>query len=244
MGGAPRKKIGILQPVYLPWLGYFEQMALTDLFVHFDTVQHTRRDWRNRNRIVMGGREQLLTVPTRKAPLETPITQVEISYEQTWQKKHLKQLRLAYGSAPHFQPLYDEIAEVIEAAPRYLWELDTRLVAVMARHLGITTPTAFASEVPGQSEDKNQRIIDICKHFGADLLYDGKSAEEFIDMERFAENGIEVIFQDYQHPVYPQGKGAFLSHMSALDLLFRQGGAAAREVMLSSPVPAVMEPGG
>ena len=54
MGGAPRKKIGILQPVYLPWLGYFEQMALTDLFVHFDTVQHTRRDWRNRNRIVMG----------------------------------------------------------------------------------------------------------------------------------------------------------------------------------------------
>ncbi len=235
-----KKKIGILQPVYLPWIGYFEQMALTDLFVHYDTVQHTRRDWRNRNRIVMGGAEQLLTVPTRKTALDTPITEVEISYEQTWQKKHLKQLRLAYGSTPYFQPLFDEIAAVIERAPQYLWDLDTRLVAVMARHFGIDTPTAFASEVPDQSADKNQRIIDVCKHFGADILYDGKSAQDFIDMDLFAENGIEVIFQDYQHPVYPQGKGDFLSHMSALDLLFRHG-PEARDIMLSSPRPATMD---
>ena len=229
------KTIAILQPGYLPWLGYFEQMALADLFVYFDNVQFTRKDWRSRNRIVMDGREFLLSVPARKAPLGTPIRDIEISYDQPWYEKHLKQISAAYKNTPHFQPLFSELEQVFADKPAFLWELDVRLAETMARFLGIKTKTAFASDVPDQSPDKNQRIIDICKYFEADALYDGKASEEFIDTALFRDNGIEVVFQDYQHPVYKQaGNPEFISHMSSIDLLFNAGDRA-KEILLSSP---------
>ena len=230
------KTIAILQPGYIPWLGFFEQMAYADLFVYMDDVQYTRKDWRSRNQIKVNGQGHWLSVPVKKMPLGTKLAEIEISYDEPWQQKHLSSIRLAYCNTPFFQPLFDEVSAQIEVAPKYLWQLDVALAAVMARHLSIQTPIAYSSSAPRITADKNARIVEICKYFEADYLYDGKSAADFIDTSLFDAQGVKVVFQDYKHPIYAQGAGDFVPYMSALDLLFHAG-PSARDILLSSPYP-------
>lgn len=249
-----KKAIGILQPVYLPWLGYFEQMACVDQFIFMDDVQYTRRDWRNRNRIKTASGSTWLTVPVRKHAREALINEIEINYAEDWVGRHLRTIEVSYKKCPHFQPLFDEIREVLGSRPARLSDLDCQLILLLSKYLDIQTPIAFSSEVPRRSEQcdedlsisaagphfmKNQRIMDICEYFKAEILYDGAKAAEFIDLEGFRQAGIEVIFQDYQHPVYRQVFGEFVSHQSVIDLIMNAG-ADAPNILRSSPLPELL----
>lgn len=244
------KAVGILQPGYLPWLGYFEQMAYVDQFIFMDDVQYTKRDWRNRNRIKTANGPIWLTVPVPKHPLDTPLNAKEIIYAGFWVHKHLRSIELNYGKRPYFQPLFSEIEGVLLKRSERLVDLTTELIAVLCRHLDIDTPTALSSTVPRHEpvsggdqqhlRDKNARIIAICRHFGADCLYGGKKSANFIDVDRFRQQGIDIIFQDYHHPIYPQAYGEFVPHMSAIDLIMNTGPDAPK-VLRTSPVPDALQ---
>lgn len=225
-------KVGIIQPSYLPWLGYFEQMARVDLFVYFDNVQYTKKDWRNRNRIKTSRGPHLVTIPIHRVALKTPINQIEINYARDWTLDHLNLLKENYRRAP----FYEEIIEILRGhlSKKYhlLSEINFDLTNALAAYMGIGTKTCLASEFNIASSDKNQRIIDLCKRVGANVLYDGKSAEEFIDLDRFRAEGIEVVFQDYRHPEYQQFHPPFVSHLSVVDLLFHHG-PESRDIILS-----------
>lgn len=240
-------KIGILQPAYIPWLGYFEQIAYVDLFVFMDDVQYTRHDWRNRNRVKTSGGESWLTVPVKRHAFGTPINQVEINYDKNWISKQLKTLQHNYGVCGHFNPFFDTVEQQLAQRFQRLVDLDCALIREISRYLKIDTPFALASEVrrspappDGDADAKNWRILEICRHYNATVLYDGASAAQFIDVQRFAREGFRVVFQNYVHPRYPQRFGEFLTHMSTLDLIFNLG-SAAREVLLSSPRPDLAE---
>jgi hypothetical protein len=237
--------ISIIQPVYLPWLGYFEQMAYADHFVFMDDVQYTRHDWRNRNRIKTTTGPIWLTVPVKAHPRTALISAIEISYDSPWPTKHLRSIEQNYGKCAYFRPLFDDLSSELEKRPAKLLELDRSLTLLLARYLDVRAPTSLSSQVArGQSAgeskpgdvDKNDRIIEICRHHGATLLYDGAKAAEFIDVDLFRRTGIEVVFQDYRHPVYRQAFGDFISHQSAIDLIMNTGREAG-EILRSSPVP-------
>ncbi|MBN2467297.1 MAG: WbqC family protein [Deltaproteobacteria bacterium] len=230
------KTIAILQPMFIPYLGYFEQMALTDLFVYLDDVQYTRKDWRNRNRVKTANGWIWLTVPVKKCPRDTLLGDVVINYEQDWVRRHLKTLEVAYKKAPFFHPLYDEIKDILESGITNLVQLDVVLLQCLRKHLKITTPERFSSSVPRRATNKNERIMEICRYFDADLLYDGKSAAEFIDRDLFAARGLEVIFQDYAHAHYPQQFDGFIPNLSAVDVIFNTG-PEARNIMLDRGDP-------
>lgn len=236
-------KIGILQPAYIPWLGYFEQIAYVDLFVFMDDVQYTRHDWRNRNRVRTSGGESWLTVPVKRHAFGTPINEVQINYSKDWIRKQLKTLELNYRVCRHFNPFFENFKKQLLTRPERLVDLDCGLIHEISRYLQIATPFALASEVKREpapadadADAKNWRILEICRHYNATVLYDGASAAQFIDVQRFAREGCRVVFQEYAHPSYPQRFGKFLTHMSTLDLIFNLGGDA-RDVLLSSPPP-------
>ncbi len=239
------KIIAILQPVYLPYMGYFEQMAVAERFVFMDDVQYTRRDWRNRNRIKTATGSIWLTVPVRQHSRQTQIRDIEINYRQDWRRRHLRSIEVSYCKCPHFQPLYGELKRELEAAPTMLWDLDCRLIELLCSYLDIKPRIGFSSEVPRAAEgaggevDKNQRILDICRHFDADLLYDGAKAADFIDVARFRRSGIEVVFQNYRHPTYRQAFGEFLPYQSVIDLIMNTG-PDAPEILRSSPLPEAL----
>ncbi len=227
-----RKTIGILQPVFLPWLGYFEQMAQADHFIFLDDVQYTRQDWRNRNRIKTASGPIWLTVPTKKHPHRSSIRDIKINQEHDWQRRHIKSIEQNYGRCPYFQPFFSELVEAYRRDLRILVDLDCRLIKLMCRYLEIDTPTSFSSDVPRPAPDvraeadggpRTQRLIDICKHHRADRFYEGARGRDYININTFRSAGVDVIFQDYQHPEYPQQFGEFLSHMSAIDLIMNTG---------------------
>jgi hypothetical protein len=221
--------------MYLPWAGYFEQIASVDHFVLLDDVQYTKQDWRNRNRIKTMAGVRWLTVPIRRAASDTLIYDVEIDYSRNWVDKHLRVVEANYRKQPGFKPFFEEFAWVLNRRYEKLWQLDAELISLVAQYLGISTQFSRASAVPRHperyrpaSDRRNERLIEICHHFGADVLYDGKSAANFIDLADFESRSITVLFQDYTPSPYEQAFGDFVSHLSVIDLIMNTGSAAAQ----------------
>ena len=222
-------RVAILQPGYLPWLGYFEQMQVVDQFISLDDVDYTKQDWRNRNRIRTNAPEgwSWLTVPVVAATARGRIDQVRIPPALEWWPKHLRMLDQHYGQrgAPGYPQLRDELIAVVDSGLDHLADLDLALAAVLAGHLDTDTPVVRASSLqievaPG---DKNGRLIALCRATGATALYDGKSAADFLDLDRFLAAGIEVTFQDFQHPTYEQCYEGHVTALSALDYICCKG---------------------
>ena len=218
-------KVAILQPGYLPWVGFFEQMYRVDVFVLYNDVQYTKQDWRNRNRIKTPNGVAYLTVPVGKIPTRTLIKEVRLPADDAWKKRHIRQIRESYLKAPHFGDYFDGIRHCIEGDYGYLQDLDVALIRVLCRFLGIrNTKILFSSELDYvRTDDKSLNLLNICLTLGAGLLYDGNSAQRFLDERLFGEHDVRVIFQDYSHPLYPQLFGTFVPFLSVIDLLFNAG---------------------
>ena len=230
------KILGILQPVYLPWLGYFEQIAAADHFILLDDVQYTRRDWRNRNRIKTPNGSTWLTVPVDHHPRSALIHEITISDHGNWPRRHLLTIERNYGRRPHFQPLFDELERVLLDPPEHLVDLDAQLIHLLCRRLEIDTPISLSSEQPRRSDDRQERLLEICRAHGATHFYEGASGKSYIEVEYFRRAGIEVVFQDYRHPIYRQHFSGFLPNQAAIDLIMNTG-PEAPTILRSSPLP-------
>jgi hypothetical protein len=226
------KTIAILQPGYLPWLGFFEQLARSDVFVIYDDVQFDKHGWRNRNRIKSPAGPHWLSVPVRHSGKKSPTNHaIEIDSAQPWARKHLGSIRQFYAHAPFLDHYLPELEELLNRDWRLLIDLDLALLSLFCRWLGLERPLVRASTL-GLSGGQNERLVNHCLHFGANRYLSGSAARDYLDTALFGQHGIEVIWQDYRHPVYPQQYGAFVSHLSTLDLILNCGDQS-RSILLS-----------
>jgi hypothetical protein len=197
--------ISIIQPCFVPWLGYFEQIALADVFVYLDDVDYTKKDWRNGNQLKSPYGIKNIGFPVKKCTRHTPLKDVEISYNSTWEDHLFNQIHNWYAKSAFYQDTVDLISPVIYNKYDRLVDLNFHLNNVILKHLGIQTPIFFSSDIERKSQGKVERIIEICKHFdGIDTLFDGKKAQDFLDPDYLLDQGIKVVFQDYQHKPYQQ----------------------------------------
>jgi hypothetical protein len=224
-------KVAILQPSYLPWLGYFEQLAHADLFLFLDDVQYTRSDWRNRNRIKTLTGPAWLTVPVRRTGLQKRIVDTYIDYSSPWPERHLNVLAEEYRRAPHYEEVAALLRRHLFGRPERLRDLCTGLVHALATYMGLPCRTMYTSELGVRADDPTERLIRLCARVGATSLYEGRAGTDYLDLRRFRSAGIDVVFQDYQHPHYPQFHPPFTSHLSVVDLLFHVGRASGPVVL-------------
>lgn len=216
-------RVVVLQPSYLPWLGYFDQINRADVFVFYDDVQYDKNGWRNRNRIKTPQGWQWITVPViTRNRFGAPISDVEIDNKTLWAAKHLKTLVQNYSKSPYFK----EYIRLFKAIYSREWSriagLDIALIKSISEVLGINTKFATSSELNLEG-DRLERLLKICTKFGADRYLTGESAKDYMDEGVFSSHGVEVEYQNYRHPVYPQLYGEFISHLSVVDLLFNCG---------------------
>lgn len=218
----------ILQPGYFPWLGFFNQMALSDVFVYLDDVQFDRRGWRNRNRIKSVQGPVWLTVPVvQKGKFEQNLHETEIDSSQNWAKKHLKTIEFNYRVAPHFSDYYSSINDILSMPWQNLVELDISLIDAHKKWLGLQSViTLRASRLRVDDTDKTGRLVEICRRIGIDEYISGPLCRDYLDIGKFLEAGIRVFLHKYSHPVYPQQHGDFLPFMAAIDLLMNAGDAS------------------
>jgi len=225
-----RRTCVVLQPGYLPWLGFFEQMHRADEFVFLDDVQFDKHGWRNRNRIRGPEGPLWLTVPIRVSGLGKPhIRDVEIDHtQQRWPARHLHALRTCYGPCPHFDWLYPDLEAVLTQRWTRIAELDIAFIALLCDKLGLDRRTHRSSELSlgaaqADGDVRCGRLVEICGRLGCNHYYSGAAARDYLDESRFRQAGISVEIQHYAHPTYPQRFGGFIPQLSVVDLMFNCG---------------------
>jgi len=211
--------VAVHQPQYLPWLGYFDKIDRADIFVLLDNVQFKKNEWQNRNRIKTAQGSQWLTVPVRYK-FSQLINQVEINNRDKWQHRQRQAIISNYKKAPYWSLLEEFFEEIFLSKWQYISQLNIYVMKKLTELLGITTPIYVASELGEFPEDPDDRLIAMAKHFDADTYLAGGGGREYMNMEKYAESGIEVIFQEYRHPVYNQLFGDFKPFMSVVDLIY------------------------
>lgn len=216
----------ILQPSYLPWLGYFAQLYQSDVFVVYDDVQFDKHGWRNRNRVKTAQGVHWLTVPvlTRNQQRRTN-REVAIDNRQPWRKKHLATIRQSYAKSPYFTDYIGLFEEIYRQEWDRLLDLNLAIFTAINRALGIEREIQFASSL-GVTGEPVERLIEICRRVHADRFYEGSAGRNYIDAGQFAAAGITLDYQDYPHPIYPQLHGPFVPYLSIVDLLFNCGPAS------------------
>lgn len=216
-------RIGILQPGYLPWLGFFEQVYSSDVFVIYDDVQYDKHGWRNRNRIKSANGIQWITVPVLTSGMNKPlIKDVLIDNRTSWQKKHLNALTINYGKAEYFKDYIGIFEEIYARRWDFLLELNVEITAKILSAIGLQREIKFSSKLDVHG-DRIQRLIDICKLFNGTVFYEGAAGQNYIDEATFNSEGIALEYQKYEHPIYRQLYGEFIPYLSVVDLLFNEG---------------------
>jgi len=210
------------QPQYLPWLGYFDKICKADVFVLLDNVQFKKNEWQNRNKIKTAQGWQWLTVPiTYKYP--QLINEVGINSTVKWQHKHRQAITTNYRKAPCYDYLEGLFDKVFSRSWKGISELNIEVVKRLAQVLGIDTALFVASELGEFPSDPDDRLIALTRHFGADTYLAGRGGKDYMNLDKYKEHGMKVLFQDYQHPVYDQLFGQFEPFMSVIDLVLNHG---------------------
>ncbi len=213
----------ILQPSYLPWLGYFAQMHRSNTFVVYDDVQFDKESWRNRNRIKSSDGVQWLTVPVLTKGQNKPSNRdIRINNSVRWAAKHLGTIRQNYVRAANFEDYVSVFERIYAREWEFLIDLNMEFLTSLMTALGLQREIRFASSL-GVRGRSVERLVSICRFLGATCFYEGAAGRAYIDERLFEEAGIRLEFQDYRHPVYPQLHGEFVPYLSVVDLLFNCG---------------------
>ncbi|MEW6210177.1 MAG: WbqC family protein [Acidobacteriota bacterium] len=214
----------IMQPTYLPWIGYFDLIDRCDCFVFLDSVQFNRRSWQQRNRVKGPDGIHWLTVPVlSKGKQEQLISEVEIDPTTGFQEKHIRTVSHMYAKAKFFSDYFDEMARILRKPRHFLADLNIELIEWLCDKFGVRRQFVLSSalDIEGKKVDL---LIDICKSIGAERYLSAEGSRPYIEEnDLFSENRIELKYHDYHHPEYKQLHGDFVPYLSALDLLFNEG---------------------
>jgi hypothetical protein len=229
------KTVTIVQSNYIPWKGYFDLIRRSDVFVLYDDVQYTRRDWRNRNRIKTPNGLQWLTIPVEvKGKYTQEIREVKIA-DDRWRDEHWKTLRHAYSRAPFFKSYAERIEALYRGADsEWLSEVNRYFIEGVCELLGIRTDIRWSTEFSNQA-GKSERLLGICRELNATAYLSGPAAKSYLDEGLFASAGIGVEWMDYSgYPEYPQLYGPFEHGVTVLDLIFNAGPDAGQYLLSHS----------
>lgn len=232
------KTVAIMQPTYLPWIGYFDLMDRVDVFVFLDSVQFERRSWQQRNRVKTASGELMLTVPVlSKGRRDQTVAEVELVPDSGFEASHCESIRSAYARAGAFDRHWEGLRALYEVRHRRLVDLNLALIMHLKSAFGIRCETVRSSGLAARGK-RVDLLVGICRELGAGRYLSPAGAKGYIDENNlFPSHGIELEYQEFRHPEYRQLHGPFLPYMSAVDLLLNEGGARSLEVIRSGRPP-------
>ncbi len=216
--------VAVMQPTYLPWMGYFAMMDRADVFVFLDNVQFSRRSWQQRNCIKSADGVQMLTVPVVKKGLRSQlICDTKIDLTQRFAEKHKHAIKRAYAKAPFFSMYSVELMNTLDQKEILLADYNIRLIGWLRTQFEIECRLIRSSEL-GIEGRKEKLLCHICQELDCDVYLSAVGSNRYLgDAEAFREAGIAVNYNVFDHPEYQQLHGEFQPYMSAIDLLLNVG---------------------
>ena len=214
-------KVSIHQPDYIPWLGLFYKMYLSDVFVHLDDVQYSNQGAHNFNDIKTSQGVLRLKFPVEQH-MGDLINQVRPKNELKWREKHLKTMEMNYAKAKFFKETFPELKDIYMLEYQNVAELNIAINEYISGKFGITPKFVKSSEF-GLKTNREKKVIDLCVAVGGTEYISGNGARVYQEKSHFAERGIKLTYLDYKPIEYPQLWKEFLPNMSVVDYIFNCG---------------------
>jgi len=213
------------QPNYLPWLGFFDKMRRADLFIIEDNIQFERQGFISRNRIMTTEGVRWLSVPIEHANKPLLIKEAKIANKSAprWKHKHWATLKHSYCKAPYWNDYSGFFEETYEREWDHLIDLNMHLIDGIMGFLNIDKPLIWGSSLHAEGK-KTELLVAQCKQVDADIQLAGVGGKGYINRTLFEKEGIELIFQEFTQPIYPQIMEGFVPNLSVVDYLFCTGG--------------------
>jgi hypothetical protein len=221
-------RVTIHQPEFAPWIGFFDKAARAETMILLDDVQYRKNYFHNRNKVRTSDGWSWITVPVRRTGLETLLCDARVAVEDhgRWRHKIQSTITQAYGRSQFFASIMPSLDSILEAASDRLVTMNAAIIDLAFQHLGISTKLIWSSDlsVEGTGSD---RILNLCRAVGAKSYLSGVSGRDYLDLDSFRREHIDVEFQEFHHPVYDQAYPGFEPQMSVLDALLQMGPEAA-----------------
>jgi len=213
-------KIGIMQPYFLPYLGYWQLINHVDKFVLYDTIQYTKKGWITRNRYLLNGKDEMFSLSVKRASSDLDVAERELA-DDFDREKLLRSLKGAYSKAPYFKENFSLIEDIIKATENNLFFYIEQSIYKICKALNITTPILKSSDLKQCSRDLKgkDRVIDICKALGAKDYINPIGGIELYNKDEFEAEGIDLKFMRSLPMAYSCFGQECIPHMSILDLM-------------------------
>ena len=210
-------RLGIMQPYFLPYLGYWQLLANVDKYVVYDDVTYIKGGWINRNNFLINGQKNLLTMRLEKASSYTLIKDIAIKDDFV---KFLKTIEMGYKKAPFFEDIFRLLKDICQCPDKKLGQFLFNSHIKICEYLGIDTELILSSSFEKHTELKGKdKVISICKQLGADEYINAIGGQELYDKKEFAENGIRLNFLQANLREYRQLKNEFVAGLSIIDIM-------------------------
>jgi len=228
--------ISVHQPHFFPWLGYFNKVVNSDIFIWLNNVQYRKNYFQNRTKIKNTNEIPLwLTIPVH-THLQTKINEVTIA-DNNWSNRIQKIVESCYHKTPFFYEIWPSIVcsftENSDKLDRINYEIFCSILDLLELE---KIKIIKADEIEIQSNDPTNRLVELCKYFGANYYIAGKGGRNYMDTEKFENEGIKIIWQSFnpEEVKYSQFGKSFVSGLSILDCLFNVGVEKTREIIINS----------
>ena len=230
------KTVVIHQPDFLPYLGFFHRFLESDIYVVLDHVQFvkgTSQAWTHRDKIRTKKGEEWISLSVKKCGMETPINQVELSENNDWKNKCLNLLKENYRKSKYFNDIYPYLEELFQLECKKMVDFNMASIRLLMNLLDIEISVVYSSTLDPVGS-KNEMLVDIIKKIEANRYLSGVGARTYMEVGLYNEAGIEVSWQEFHHPVYPQMFEGFIPALSSVDILFNCGIEKSRHLLRNS----------
>jgi hypothetical protein len=212
-------KLAIMQPYFLPYIGYFQLIAAVDTFIVYDNIKYTKKGWINRNRWLQNGSDATFTLPLEKASDFLDINQRKIAGDFD-RRKFLNQLKGNYAKAPHFESTFVLVEKLLPQPDRNLFDLLLHSLVSVCQHLNILTKIQVSSTIAADHSLKGQdRVLDLCRAMQADTYINAIGGTALYSERDFANAGMDLRFIRSAPIEYPQFDAPFVPWLSIVDVL-------------------------
>lgn len=228
-----KRVVSAHQPNFLPYLGFFDKMLQSDVFVIRDEVQFVERDYHHRNRIRIDsppGEDpqcKWIRVPVVKEQADLKDIRIKSDVKDKnvpWNIFMLRQIKSTYEKAPYFAKYFADLDLILRIQTERLIELNVAIISWLQSCFSIDTKVVYASELNyGKTGDPTADLVKIAEAVDANVYLSGSGGRAYLNQALFDARGVEVRFQSFDHPVYPQQYGGFVPNLAAIDALFNMG---------------------
>jgi len=213
-------KLGIMQPYFFPYIGYWQLMNAVDFYVVYDDVNYIKGGWINRNRILVNGEPSFFNLPLIDASPNKKINEIKINNNETLLRKNLNKIELTYKKAPYFKDAYPVIESILLSKEESLSLYILNSFEKIAEYLDMNTKFVLSSSIEKNNELRGQdKVLEICKRMNADEYYNAIGGQELYSKEEFSKHNIKLSFVDTDKIEYKQFNNEFISNLSIIDVM-------------------------